>query len=62
MWPVKPKMGMWSNGPAVPIQNKMSMKQIVPQVDDKNCQVNMRPVKSKVCSERNVKKLNLCGK
>ena len=27
-----------SNRPAMPIQNKMSMKQIVPKEDDKNCQ------------------------
>ena len=30
----------------------MSKKQIMPQEDDKNCQVNMRPVKSKVCSDK----------
>ena len=36
------------------IQHKMSKKQIVPQEEDKNCQenINMRPVKSKVCADK----------
>ena len=38
MWQVKPAMDMWSNRPAVPIHYKISMQQIVPQEDDKNCQ------------------------
>ena len=39
MWPVKPAKDMWSNGPAVPIQEPMSKKsKIVPQEDDKKCQ------------------------
>ena len=40
MQPVKPPIDMQSNRPAVPIQNKMSKKQRIPQDDDKNCQVN----------------------
>ena len=50
MWPVNPAKDMWSNRPAVTIQDKMS--KIVLQEDDKNCQVNMKPVKSKVCSDK----------
>ena len=38
MWQVKPAMDMWSNRPAAPIHYKISMQQIVPQEDDKNCQ------------------------
>ena len=38
MQPVKPKLDMWSNRPAVPIQQR------VPQEDDKNCQVDMKLV------------------
>ena len=41
MQPFKPVMNsvhMQSNRPAVPIQDKMSMQQTVPQEDDKNCQ------------------------
>ena len=45
MQPVKQPMNMWSNRPAMPIQDMMSKKQIVLQEDDKNWQVNMRPVK-----------------
>ena len=40
MQPAKPAMNsfhMWSNRPAVPIQDKMSMQQIVSQEDEKNC-------------------------
>ena len=36
----------------MPIQEKMSMQQIVPQEDDKKCQANVRPVKSTVCSDK----------
>ena len=36
--------------PALSIQDKMS--KVVPQEDDKNCQVNMRPVKSTVCYDK----------
>ena len=50
MQPVKPAMDMWSNRPAVPKQ--MSQQQIVPQEDDKNCQVNIRPAKSIVYSDK----------
>ena len=50
MWPVKPAKDMHSNRPVVPIQDKML--KIVPQEDDKNCLVNMRPVKSKVCFDK----------
>ena len=49
MWPAKPAIDMQSNRPAVPIQDKMSMQQIVPQEDDKNCQVNMKSM----CSDKN---------
>ena len=45
MQPVKQPMNMWSNRPAMPIQDMMSKKQVVLQEDDKNWQVNMRPVK-----------------
>ena len=62
MWPVKPAMNMWSRGSAVPIQHKMSMKQIVPQEADKKCQAtkyykkvdkncqttNLQPVKTQM--------------
>ena len=46
VWPVKPAKDMWSNRPAVKIQNKMS--KIVPQEGDKNCQINMKSV----CSDK----------
>ena len=47
MWPVKPQMDMWSNGPTMLIQHRLTKKsKIVPQEDDKNCQVNRRPGKS----------------
>ena len=36
----------------MPIQHKMSKKQIVPQEDVKNCQINRRPLKSKMCSDK----------
>ena len=51
MWPKKPTKDMWSNRPAVPIQDRR--KHIVPQEDDMNYQVNMRLVKSKVCTGKN---------
>ena len=60
MWPMKHKMDMWSNGPAMLIQHKMSKKQIVPQEDDKNCQSakyyepNKDQVKS-MCSDKKCK-------
>ena len=38
--------------PAVPIKNKVSKKQIMPHKDDNYCQVSMRPVKSKACSDK----------
>ena len=44
MQPVKPAMDMWSNGSAVLLQYKMSKQQILPQEDDKNCQVNNKAV------------------
>ena len=59
MWPVKPAKDMQSNRPAVPIQDKKS--KIVPQEDDKNCEVKMRPVKSKVCSDKNCQKILICS-
>ena len=52
MQPVKPAMDMQSNRPAVPIQNKMSKKQIMPQEDDGNCQVNIKPVTLKLCADK----------
>ena len=61
MQAVKPAMDMQSIRPAVPIQYKMAMQKIVPQEDDKKCQVNMRPVKSKCVLTRHVKKLSLCS-
>ena len=59
MQAVKPAMDMQSIRPAVPIQYKMAMQKIVPQEDDKNCQVNMRPVKSKVCSDKTCQETKL---
>ena len=53
MQPFKPAMNsvhMQSNRPAVPIQDKMSMQQIVPQEDDKNCQSTK--YNKSVCSEK----------
>ena len=50
--PKKPTNDMQSNRPAVPIQNKMSKKHIMPQEDDKNCQVYMKPMKSKLYSDK----------
>ena len=54
MWPKELQMDMWSNGPAMLIQHKMSKKH-VPQEDDKNCQenINRRQVKSKMCTDKN---------
>ena len=43
---------MQSNEPAILIQHKMLKKQIVPQEDNKNCQSNRRPVKSKVYADK----------
>ena len=45
----KPVKDMWSNGPV--IQHKMSKKHM-PREDDKNCQINRRPLKSKMCSDK----------
>ena len=44
MQPVKPEMDVQSNRPAVPMQNRMSKKKIMPQDDDKCCQVNNEAV------------------
>ena len=59
MQPVKWAMDMQSNRLAVPIQYKMSIQQIVPQEDDKNCQVNIWSVKSKVCSDKKCQETKL---
>ena len=58
IWPKKPTKDMWSNRPAAPIQNKMSMKHVVAQ-DGKNCQVNMRLMMSKMYSDKNCQEPNL---
>ena len=50
--PVMSSVHMQSNIPAVPIQDKKSMQQIVPQEDDKNCQVNVKPVKKIVFDDK----------
>ena len=52
MQPKKPAKDMQSNGSAMLTQHKMSKKQIVPQEDDKNCQINRRPLKSKMCYDQ----------
>ena len=48
MWPKKPTNDMLSNGSAILIQHNTLQKS---QEDDKNCQINRRPVKSKVCAD-----------
>ena len=53
MQPKKPKKDMWPNRSAMPIPRRKSIKQIVSQEDDKICQVNMKQVKLKVCSDKN---------
>ena len=61
MWPVKPAMYMWTNRQALPIQNKISKKQIMPKEDDKNCQgnINMRLMKLKMYSDKKCQESNL---
>ena len=53
MQPVKPKKHVWLNKPAMLIQHKMQKKQIVPQEDNKHCQINRTQLKSKMCSNKN---------
>ena len=48
MQPKKPKKDMQSNGSAMLIQYKMLKK----WEDDKNCQINGKPMKSKVCADK----------
>ena len=55
IWPKKPTKDMQSNGPVVPIQDKM--KHIMPQEDDKNCQ-STKYYKS-VCSDKKCQETNL---
>ena len=49
MWPENPRKDKWSNGSAMLIQKNKLQKS---QKDDKNCQINRRPVKSKECADK----------
>ena len=55
MQPMKPKNNMWLNEPTMLIQHKILKK----QGDDKNCQenINRRPRKSKMCSDKNCQEI-----
>ena len=58
MWPKKPANDMQSNRSAMPIQHNKLQKS---QEDDKNCQINRRPLNSNTCSDRKCQEKLLCG-
>ena len=49
MWPKKPANDVQSNELAILIQHNKLQKS---QEDDKNCQINRRPMKSKMCADK----------